>query len=217
MPGDEVLIGRFGYLFFEAAAKVAGAAPVRVRSRGAAFDPDAALEAITPRTRILFLDNPNNPTGSHLKAGALRELRCRLRDDILLVIDAAYAEYVTDPDFEAGAALVEETDNCVMLRTFRRIHGLAGFRVGWAYAPREVADVLHRVRQPNSLAGPSLAAAEAALGKPERLTPVSAENARLRDWFSQALGDLGLEVHPSQGNFVMVGIGHDARDVLHRH
>lgn len=203
-PGDEVLIGHTGYLFFATAARVAGATPVRAKGRGLGFSVDAALAAVTPRTRILFVDNPNNPTGTHLDGGEICRLRRALRENILLVLDAAYAEYVTDPAYDAGAALVDGSDNCVMLRTFSKIYGLAGLRVGWAYAPADVADTLNRVRQPNSLAGVSIAAADAALDEPERLLQLRSENARLRDEFSSALSAMGLEVRPSQGNFVLV-------------
>jgi histidinol-phosphate aminotransferase len=203
-PGDEVLMGRHAYLFFETATRVAGATPVRARGRGWALDVETLLNAVTPRTRIVFLDNPNNPTGTHLGRDAVRALRRSLREDILLVLDGAYAEYVTDPDYDAGAPLVEAGGNCVMLRTFSKIYGLAGLRVGWAYTPQGVADVLNRVRQPNSLTNPSLAAAEAALDESERVERLRTGNARLRDSVSGELTSLGLEAVPSQGNFVLI-------------
>lgn len=213
-PGDEVLVPRHGYLYFTTASRIAGATVVPVAMAGLAFSVKAALDAVTPRTRILFLDNPNNPTGGHLTAEALKELRQGLRDDVLLVLDAAYAEYVTDPAYEAGAGLAAAGGNCVMLRTFSKVHGLAGLRVGWAYGPAAVIEQLHRVRQPNNLIGISIAGALAALGEPARAAAICAENARLREAFRRDLAALGIESCPSQGNFVLACFGPKASAVF---
>lgn len=202
-PGAEVLVSRTGYLLFATAAQIAGADVVRVDTQNLVFDVEAALAAVTPRTRLLFLDNPNNPSGTIIGREALRALRIGLRPDILLVIDAAYAEYVTDTDYEAGASLVDEFHNCVMLRTFSKIYGLAALRVGWAYAPPGVADLLHRIRQPNNLAAPSIAGAAAAVGDGARVAAISADNAAVRADFTGALRSLGATVPNSQSNFVL--------------
>lgn len=204
-PGDEVVVGRYGYLFFKTAAQIAGAVAIPANSDHLGFVAEAALAAVTPRTRIIFLDNPSNPTGTLLNLAAVRDLRARMPDNVLLVIDAAYAEYVTDSAYSAGAELVERHSNCVMLRTFSKIYGLAGLRVGWAYAPPHVADVLHRVRQPNNLSGVSIAGAAAAVAEPALVTARRERNARLRDAFANHLRDnLGFAVVPSQANFLLV-------------
>lgn len=206
--GDEILTGAFAYLYFDTAARIAGAVPVRAPARPAdlGFDIEALLEAVTKRTRMVCVDNPGNPTGALLAADAVRALRRGLRDDILLVLDAAYAEYVTAADYEPGAAVVEEGENTVMLRTFSKIHGLAAARVGWAYCPAAVAETLNRVRLPNNIAGPSQAAALAALaaGERRRVAGLRAQNDALRRRFCDDLGALGLTAYPSQGSYVLV-------------
>lgn len=205
--GDETLIGRQGYLYFAIASRAAGATPVLAGSDNIGnrpgFDPEAILEAVTPRTRIVFLDNPSNPLGTIVDRQNLHAIRAALRDDILLVLDAAYADYVTGADFDAGETLVDQGDNTVVLRTFSKIYGLAGLRVGWAYAPTGVAETLRRVVRPGNIASPSLAAAIAAIGETDLIAERRARNAKIRDRFSDDLAALsGVSVLPSQTNFV---------------
>ena len=206
-PGDEVAMDRYAYLYFGTAARIAGATPLRAADEafGAALAPnlDRLLGAVSPRTRLVFLDNPNNPTGGVLDSQSVAELRHRLREDILLVIDAAYAEYVTEPGYDPGVGLVEAGANCVMLRTFSKIYGLAGARLGWAYCPAEVADVLNRIRLPSNPSIPAQAAGLAALAEPERVAGIRRENDGLRVRFAERLAALGLAPAPSQGNFVL--------------
>lgn len=207
-PGDEVVMDRYAYLYFETAARVAGATAVRATGEtlgdGLAPNLERLLGAVTARTRLVFLDNPNNPTGGFLNSQQLAELRRHLRDDILLVIDAAYAEYVTEPGYEPGIDLVEAGGNSVMLRTFSKIYGLAGARLGWAYCPPAVAGVLNRIRLPNNASVPAQAAGLAALAEADRAVSIKAEAARLREGFAGQLTELGLAPAPSQGNFVLV-------------
>jgi len=210
--GDEILMGLYGYLFFTTPACIAGAQPVRAPSPNLRFDIDAALAAVTPRTRILFLDNPNNPTGSCLSSQEVARLRAGLREDILLVLDGAYAEYVGNEGYEPGGRLVEAGDNTVMLRTFSKIHGLAGMRLGWGYAPPAVASVINRVRQPNNVSHIAQAAGIAALADRERVARLKAENARLRDGLRRDAASLGLETIASEANFVLVRFPDPARD-----
>ncbi len=213
-PGDEVLHSEHGFLMYAISARAAGATPVGAPETALCADVDALLAAATPRTRIVFLANPNSPTGSYLPASELRRLRAGLADDVLLVIDAAYAEYVGADDYEAGMALVDAGDNVVMTRTFSKIYGLAALRLGWAYCPAGVADALNRIRGPFNVTAPALAAGEAALADREFTDRVRAHNDRWLPWLSQALTDLGLTVPPSVGNFVLVrfpgGNGRDA-------
>ena len=158
-PGDELLYSQYGFLMYALAAKGAGATPIAAPERELAADIDALLARVTPRTRILLLANPNNPTGTLLPAAAVRRLQAGLPPDVLLVLDSAYAEYVGDPGYEDGAGLVAAHGNVVMLRTFSKIYGLAALRIGWAYAPPAVVDVLHRLRGPFNTAAPAQAAA----------------------------------------------------------
>jgi histidinol-phosphate aminotransferase len=203
-PGDEVLYSRHGFLMYAIAAMGAGATPVTAAERDLTADVDALLERVSPRTRLLFLANPNNPTGSYLPAAEVRRLREGLPEGVLLVLDAAYAEYVLRDDYEAGAALVRAFDNVVMTRTFSKIHGLAALRLGWAYCPAEVADVLNRLRGPFNVSSAAQAAGLAALGDREHVTRSQENNARWLAWFSEEARRLGLTVPPSVGNFVLL-------------
>lgn len=203
-PGDEVLYSRHGFLMYPIAAQSVGATAVSAPETNLTADVDALLERVGPRTRICFLANPNNPTGSYLPADALRRLHAGLPSDVLLVIDAAYAEYVGRDDYEPGAALVAAHDNVVMTRTFSKIFGLAALRLGWAYCPPAVADVLNRVRGPFNVAAPAQAAAVAALADAHHVARARAHNDRWLPWFRDALAALGFESAPSVGNFVLV-------------
>jgi histidinol-phosphate aminotransferase len=167
-------------------------------------DVDALLSRVSPQTRLVFLANPNNPTGSYLPESEIARLHAGLPDDVLLVLDAAYAEYVDAPDYEAGARLVDAQSNVVMTRTFSKIHGLAALRLGWAYAPPEVADVLNRMRGPFNVSAPAQAAGVAALRDAEHLRRSVAHNRRWRAWFAEQAAAAGLEPRPSQGNFVLL-------------
>ncbi|MEY4845524.1 MAG: hypothetical protein RL312_1805, partial [Pseudomonadota bacterium] len=141
--GTELVMSAHGFMMYDITGRWAGCQIIKVPERNLTVDVDAMLAAVGPRTRMVFLANPNNPTGSILPQSEMVRLRAGLRDDILLVLDSAYAEYVTRPDYDAGAALVDAGGgNTVMTRTFSKIYGLGGMRLGWAYAPQAVVDVL---------------------------------------------------------------------------
>lgn len=201
--GDEVLYSRHGFLMYPIAAMANGATPVAAPETDFCADVDALLAAVTPRTRILFLANPNNPTGTYLSRDEVARLREGLRDDILLVIDAAYAEYVGKNDYDSGAALVAKHDNVIMTRTFSKIFGLAGLRVGWAYAAPEIISVLHRARGPFNTNLLAQAAAIAALEDTAHLDAAREHNDRWLPWMTRELQALGFDVPPSIGNFVL--------------
>jgi histidinol-phosphate aminotransferase len=167
-------------------------------------DVDAMLAAVTPKTRLVYLANPNNPTGSYLPHDEVRRLHAGLRPDILLVIDSAYAEFVRRNDYEAGIELVANNDNVVMTRTFSKVHGLAGLRVGWAYCPAPVVDVLTRIRGPFNVSTPAQLAAAAALKDRAHAETTVAHNETWRDWLTQNIRALGLRVDDSVGNFVLI-------------
>lgn len=203
-PGDEVLYSEHGFLMYAISAKTAGAKAVAAPEANLTADVDGLLARVTDRTRLLFIANPNNPTGSYLSDGALRRLRHGLPDHVLLVIDAAYAEYVTAPDYPQAAGLVEAHDNVVMLRTFSKIHGLAALRLGWAYCPAHVVDVLNRVRGPFNVSQAAQAAGAAAIRDREHIARSAAHNAKWLAWFSAEVQKAGIEALPSVGNFVLL-------------
>jgi histidinol-phosphate aminotransferase len=203
-PGDEVVVSEYGYIFFRTVTELAGARFVLAPEREFSTDIDAMLSRVGPRTCMMFLANPNNPTGSLLSRAALRSLRASLRGDIILVIDAAYSEYVTEADYESGAELVDTTPNTVMIRTFSKIHGLAGLRVGWGYFPAPIAQIINRVRHPNNVSGLAIAAATAAIADRAHVAGMRRANADLRTWFTQELRQMGLVPRDGHGNFVLL-------------
>lgn len=202
-PGDEVLHTRHGFLMYAITAKAAGATPVAAPETDLTADVDALLDKVGDDTRILFLANPNNPTGTYLPEAGIRRLRAGLPDRVLLVIDAAYAEFVTVDGYDPGIALVEGGDNVVMTRTFSKIFSLGGVRLGWAYCPEAVAGVLNRVRNPFNVAAPAQAAGLAALGDVAFTERARRHNDRWLAWTTDRLRELGLEVPTSFGNFVL--------------
>ena len=202
-PGDEVLYSRHGFLMYPIAAKAAGAKPVTAAERNLTASVDTLLAAVTPRTRIVFLANPNNPTGTYLSSEEVQRLHAGLPKSVLLVIDAAYAEYVQRNDYEPGVALVEANQNVVMTRTFSKIYALAALRVGWAYLSAPVADVLNRVRNPFNLNAAAQAAAVAALDDVAATDRAREHNDIWRPWLTRELEALGLAVNPSVANFVI--------------
>lgn len=217
-PGDEVLQSQYGFLMYAISAKVAGAVPVMAPETHFTANVDALLDHVTERTRLVFLANPNNPTGTYLPASELRRLREGLPADVILAIDAAYAEYVDHADYGTGADLVTEYDNVVMLRTFSKIFGLAALRLGWAYGPAAIIDVLNRVRGPFNTTAPAQAAGIAAVGDEEHMRASREHNSRWIAWLTQQIGGLGLEVPPSAGNFILVRFADKARaDAAYRH
>lgn len=207
--GDEVLFSRHGFLVYRIAAQINGALPVEAPEKNLCADIDALVRLVSPKTKIVFIANPNNPTGSHLSGKDLRDLRARLRPDILLAIDAAYAEYANADEYDSGLELARESENVVMLRTFSKIYGLAGLRVGWAYCPPAVADVLNRIRGPFNCSAPAQEAAIAALQDREHLAKAKAHNDYWLPWFRKRLEEIGLKAYPSQGNFVLIEFPQD--------
>jgi histidinol-phosphate aminotransferase len=214
-PGDEVLFTEHAFIVYRIAALSSSAIPVAVPENNFCADVDAILARVTPRTRLVYLANPNNPTGSCLAAQEVERLHRGLPDSVLLVIDAAYAEYVQRKDYEPGIKLVSRFDNVVMTRTFSKIYGLAGLRVGWAYCPPSVADVLNRVRGPFNVTTAAQAAATAALSDTDHVARSVAHNAEWKAWLVQKIRAAGLEVEQGEGNFLLVRFPreapHDAR------
>lgn len=202
-PGDEVLYSEHGFLMYPISAKAAGATPVFAPEKEMCADVDALLNRVNDNTRLLFLANPNNPTGTYLSGDELWRLRRELRDDVILVIDAAYAEYVSADDYGPGIDLVDGGTNVVMTRTFSKIYGLGGLRLGWAYCPTDIAGVLNRMRGPFNVSAPAMAAGVAALGDADFTAKAVEHNDTWRAWTREQLLALGLDVGPSAGNFLL--------------
>ncbi|SMX31996.1 histidinol-phosphate transaminase [Maliponia aquimaris] len=200
-PGTEVLHTEHGFGMYRISALAAGATPVEVRERERVTDVDAILAGCTERTRLVFIANPNNPTGTMIGLAEIERLAEGIPPECLLVLDGAYAEYVEG--YDGGAKLVEHRDNVVMTRTFSKLYGLGGLRVGWGYAPAEVIEVLNRVRGPFNLSNIALAAAEAAVRDSAYIEKCRSENARMRAWLSDALAEHGVPCDTSTANFVL--------------
>ncbi|MEI9990655.1 MAG: histidinol-phosphate transaminase [Rhizomicrobium sp.] len=203
-PGDEVLFSEHAFLVYRIAALTNSARPISVPEKNLTTDVDALLAAVTPRTRLVYLANPNNPTGTYLPHDEVRRLQAGLPADALLVIDAAYAEYVRRNDYETGIEMVSRFPNVVMTRTFSKIYGLAGLRVGWSYCPADVVDVLNRIRGPFNVSVPAQRAAAAALTDSAHLETNFAHNEKWRAWLTDAIRKLGLRVDDSVANFVLI-------------
>ena len=203
-PGDEAIHTRHGFLVYPIAIRANGGIPVVADETDLTADVDAILACVSERTRMVFLANPNNPTGTYVPIEEVRRLRAALPDNVVLVLDGAYAEYVRRNDYEAGLELVATTGNTVMTRTFSKIYGLASLRLGWAYCPEPVADVLNRIRGPFNVSGPAIAAGVAALNDTAHMEAAVRHNDKWLEWLSREIGALGLAVTPSVGNFVLV-------------
>lgn len=202
--GDDIVISRHGFLMYKIYAQGCGVNTMFAKEKNLRTDVDALLAALTPKTKLVFVANPNNPTGSYISKDEMRHLHSGLPSDVMLVIDDAYAEYVEKSDYSTGSELVESFDNVVMLRTFSKIYGLSALRLGWAYAPQHVVEVLHRVRGPFNVSTPSMEAGIAAVRDAEFVNKTREFNTKWLRWMHTELTKLGLTVHPSIANFVLV-------------
>ncbi|KZY44920.1 histidinol-phosphate transaminase [Roseovarius sp. HI0049] len=200
-PGDEVIHTEHGFAIYKISAQANGATPVEVPERERVTDVDAILAACTKKTKLVFIANPNNPTGTMIGEAELGRLAEKLPKQVLLVVDGAYAEYVEH--YDGGAALVDMRDNVVMTRTFSKLYGLGGLRVGWAYGPAHVIEVLNRIRGPFNLSTAALVTAEAAVRDTEWAAKCRADNTRLRAWLAEALAEKGVPSDTSTANFIL--------------
>ena len=209
-PGDEAIYTQHGFLVYRIAILTNGATPVVAPETNLTTDVDAILSRVSDRTRVVFLANPNNPTGTYLPLAEVRRLRSGLRQDIVLVLDAAYAEYVGRNDYEAGIELVATTTNTVMTRTFSKIYGLAALRIGWAYCPPAIADALNRIRGPFNLSAPAIAAGAAAMDDDAHVQAAKQHNDKWLAYCTERLRAMGLAVTPSVANFVLIHFPEDS-------
>lgn len=206
-PKDEVVFTEHGFLMYRISALAVGATPVEVRERERTTDVDAILAACNKRTKLVFIANPNNPTGTMISAAEVERLAAGLPPQAILVLDGAYAEYVEG--YDGGQALVDARTNVFMTRTFSKIYGLGGLRVGWGYGPRAIIDVLNRIRGPFNLSTTQLETAEAAVRDQDWVTKCRSENARMRTWLAGALAELGVPSDTSMANFVLARFASD--------
>ena len=202
--GDEAIFTEHAFLMYRIVTLAAGATPVVVPEPGMQCDIDLILGAVTERTKVVFLANPNNPTGSYTPASEVKRLREGLPGHVLLVIDAAYAEYVRKNDYESGIELVATRNDTIMTRTFSKIHGLAAIRLGWAYAPAAVIEALHRVRGPFNVNAPAIAAGVAALADRAHVETAVDHNQYWLPEVSRRIREIGFGVPDSVGNFILI-------------
>lgn len=207
-PGDEVVHTEHGFALYKICALAAGATPVEVPEHERVTDVDAILAGCSERTKLVFIANPNNPTGTMIGLAEIERLAENLPTQAILVLDGAYAEFVEG--YDGGAALVRARENVVMTRTFSKIYGLGGLRIGWGYAPKPIIDVLNRIRGPFNLSGAALAAAEVAVRDTAYVDKCRAENARLRSWLAEALAEHGVPSDTSMANFVLARFANEA-------
>ncbi|AZO27654.1 histidinol-phosphate transaminase [Mesorhizobium sp. M1B.F.Ca.ET.045.04.1.1] len=209
-PGDEAVFTEHAFMVYKIYIQAAGARPVAVKETDERADIDAILAAVTPATRIVFLANPNNPTGTYVPFQEVRRLHAGLPKNVLLVLDAAYAEYVRRNDYEAGIELAGSAENVVMTRTFSKL-GLGGARVGWMYGPAHIVDAINRVRGPFNVNATAIEAGIAAIRDRAHVERSVAHNEKWLAWVSEQVTLLGLRVTPSVGNFVLIHFPDDRR------
>ncbi|RDJ20151.1 histidinol-phosphate transaminase [Bosea caraganae] len=209
-PGDEGVFTEHGFLVYRIAIMAAGGKPVVVPETDFTADVDAILAAVTPRTKIVYLANPNNPTGTYLPFDEVKRLHAGLPANVLLVLDAAYAEYVRRNDYASGLELVATSENVVMTRTFSKIYGLANLRLGWLYGPAHLVDALNRIRGPFNVNGAAIEAGSAAIADEAHVAAAIEHNDKWLAWTTAELEKLGLSVTPSVGNFILIHFPKDA-------
>ncbi len=206
-PGDDVIYVRYGFAVYDIATRRVGATPVVAADRDFGTDVDAILALVNERTRLIYVANPNNPTGTYTPAAEIARLQASLPAHVMLVLDQAYAEYLEADEDDGGLELARTKSNVIVTRTFSKIHGLAAERIGWGYGPVEAIDAMHRIRAPFCVTSAGQEAAIAALGAADFIEASRTQNATWRAWFNDEiakLGNAGLRAVPSKANFVLV-------------
>ncbi len=206
-PGDEILYVRYGFSVYDIAARRVGATPVIAPHKDYGTDVDALLDHVTERTKVAFLANPNNPTGTMTPRAEIARLQAGLPSDVLLVIDQAYAEYLEEDEEDGGLDLAKTASNVLVTRTFSKVFGLAAERIGWGYASAPVVEALHRIRAPFNVTTAGQAAAAAAIRDRAWVEQSRTHNRRWRQWLCEEIGSMGnhgLSVVPSKANFVLI-------------
>ena len=203
-PGDEILYSEYGFLMYPIATQLSGAKGIKVKDINYRNSLKNFTKAITKKTKIIFIANPNNPTGTYLTKNELNEFVLKLPKRILLVIDAAYAEYITKKNYSSGEDLVKRNNNVIMTRTFSKIYGLAGLRLGWAHCSKYIADIFNKVRLPFNINIAAMKAGTAALSDKSFYMKSVKHNAYHLNWLTKEIVKLGLVPIPSVANFILV-------------
>jgi histidinol-phosphate aminotransferase len=207
--GDEAIYTTHAFVIYPIDIRMTGATPVVAPETEFTADVDAILSRVTPKTKLVYLANPNNPTGTYIPFDEVKRLHRGLPPHVLFVLDGAYAEYVRKNDYEAGIELVATSENVVMTRTFSKIHGLASLRLGWMYGPAHVVDAINRIRGPFNVNGPAIAAGIAAIEDAAHQERSREHNNKWLAWLTAEIGKLGLKVTPSVANFVLIHFTQD--------
>ncbi len=202
--GDEAISTTHGFLVYPIATMGRGAKNVIAPEKNLTADVNAILQAVTPRTKLVWLANPNNPTGTYIPFDEVKRLRAGLPSNVVLVLDAAYSDYVSRNDYEVGIELVATTENTVMTHTFSKIHGLAALRVGWMFGPAHIVDAVNRIRGPFNVSTPAMLAAVAAIEDSAHVQMSKTYTEEWRSRLSEEIGKLGLKVTPSVTNFILI-------------
>jgi len=202
--GDEAITTSHGFLVYPIATRASGATVVVAPETNFTADVDAILKLVSPRTKLVWLANPNNPTGTYVPFDEIRRLRAGLPPHVLLVLDAAYSDYVSRNDYAIGIEMVATTENTVTTQTFSKIHGLAALRVGWMFGPAHIVDAVNRIRGPFNVSTPAMLAAVAALEDTAHQQMSKTHTEKWRNWLTEEIAELGLKVTPSVANFVLI-------------
>jgi histidinol-phosphate aminotransferase len=202
--GDEAISTTHGFLVYPIATMANSATNVVAPETNYTADVDAILKCVTPRTKLVWLANPNNPTGTYLPFDEIKRLRAGLPAHVLLVLDAAYCDYVSRNDYEMGIELVATTENTVLTHTFSKIHGLAALRIGWMFGPAHIVDAVNRIRGPFNVSAPAMLAAVAAIQDTAHQEMSKVHTEKWRNWLTEEIGKIGLKVTPSVANFVLI-------------
>jgi histidinol-phosphate aminotransferase len=203
-PGDEVIYPEHAFVLYKIITLANGAIPIAAPEKDLTADVDSILNLVTSKTKIIFIANPNNPTGTYLSSSEIKRLQSNIPENILLIIDGAYAEYVMANNYDCGVELVSASNNVVMTRTFSKVHALASLRIGWAYCPSHIIDVLDRIRGPFNVSIPSIMAGSAAMNDIDHVNHSVAHNAKWRDHLHNFYTELGIKVIPSVANFLLL-------------
>ena len=206
--GDEIIYSEYGFLMYPISAKKVGAKAIKVKEKDLRADIDAIIGAITAKTKIIFIANPNNPTGSCLNKSEIQKLIDATPKNILIVLDHAYEEFVEETDYPNAVELANQNENIVVTRTFSKIYGLASLRIGWSYSSKYVAEILNKVRGPFNVGGPAQIAAEAALEDDDFLHLSKNHNRKwLKTFFTELANQKNVKAHPSIANFILFDFG----------
>jgi histidinol-phosphate aminotransferase len=202
--GDEAISTTHGFLVYPIATMANSATNVVAPETNYTADVDAILKCVTPRTKLVWLANPNNPTGTYLPFDEIKRLRAGLPSHVLLVLDAAYCDYVSRNDYEMGIEMVATTENTVLTHTFSKIHGLAALRIGWMFGPEHIVNAVNRIRGPFNVSAPAMLAAVAAIQDTAHQEMSKTFTEKWRNWLTEEIQKIGLKVTPSVANFVLI-------------